>query len=230
MRGSQGRNARNAGAIRAKKQSMTELPEIPQQPRATSSGSDGEAEGLDVESLKVVDDRGATIGIHMLAFMVLVVGLSTVVCLSQDWLGEIVILNYSAIGAVPLLICIASTFRRPPRQVVLASAYSVGGLLLLTPLMLVTSLGILVLLFPILHFLLVPVIVAMMPRGPKPGVCAKCGYSVEGLPEALCPECGKPVTPSNLVERLQAAHADGARWAGADDIARDDGRADVRAR
>jgi len=41
-----------------------------------------------------------------------------------------------------------------------------------------------------------PVIGALMlnqihnPRPPKPGVCAKCGYSLAGLESNRCPECG----------------------------------------
>ncbi len=174
-----------------------------------SDSGPADASGADAVSIKAMDDRGAIIGFHLLVFMVIVVGLATVVCLSQDWIGGVVIFNYSAISAVPLLICIASTVRRPPRQVMIASAYSIGGLLLLTPLMLVTYLGILVLLFPILHFLVVPVIVAMMPRGPRTGVCAKCGYSVEGLPDAVCPECGEPLTPMQVRVFRTAAEAGG---------------------
>ncbi len=31
------------------------------------------------------------------------------------------------------------------------------------------------------------------PRPPKPGVCAKCGYSLAGLESNRCPECGESI-------------------------------------
>lgn len=35
------------------------------------------------------------------------------------------------------------------------------------------------------------------------GRCERCGYSLQGLPEPRCPECGTPFTPSSAADRLR---------------------------
>lgn len=39
-----------------------------------------------------------------------------------------------------------------------------------------------------------PLVVIPMLRVPVPGHCPKCGYSLMGLTEPRCPECGRPFT------------------------------------
>ncbi|MEE9297177.1 MAG: hypothetical protein V3W34_19735 [Phycisphaerae bacterium] len=38
--------------------------------------------------------------------------------------------------------------------------------------------------------------ILVRPSDHKPGYCPKCGYSLYGLPSAVCPECGRPFSTS----------------------------------
>lgn len=163
--------------------------------------------------LAASDNRSAVIAFHVAVYFVIVVGLSAVVCLSQEWIGEIVIFNYSAIGFIPLVICMVATRRTPLCEVVRASVISIVGLLLLGGLVLFTPIGIIVLLFPILHFLVVPMVGfwgGTFAREPSINVCAKCEYPINTLTRMACPECGEPLTALQVRVFRTAVPAGGA--------------------
>jgi len=163
--------------------------------------------------LAASENREAVIAFHAAVFLVLVVGLSAVVCLSQDWISGIVIFNYSAIGFIPLVICMVATRRTPLREVVRASVISVVGLLLLGGLVLFTPIGIIVLLFPILHFLVVPMVGfwgGTFAKEPSTNVCAKCAYPIDTLTGMECPECSAPLTALQVRVFRTAVPAGGA--------------------
>lgn len=39
-------------------------------------------------------------------------------------------------------------------------------------------------------------------RLPRPGTCSACGYSTHGLPAGVCPECGRPLPPSDCFPQI----------------------------